>query len=209
MRPVDVVRQVAKQARFAYVEAFENGDVLFREADITTPLRLIHFMAQALHETGEFTIAVENGTYTAEGISKTWHSRFPTAASAVAFAHNPEKLFNEVYANRMGNGPPESGDGFKFRGRGILQTTGRESYEKFSKRWDVDFVGNPALIYSAEHALKPAISEWIAKKCNASADKNDIVAVTKKINGGEIGLAGRKRWLRVVAPIITSVELKQ
>lgn len=191
MRPIDVVRKLAPRAQQVYLAAFEAGDELIAAAGITTPQRLAHFLAQVLHETGGLTILRENMNYTARRIAEVW----PTRPEAVRFAGNPEALANSVYANRMGNGPPSSGDGYRYRGRGILQTTGRYSYAKFGKRWGVAFEADPELILSPQHALKPALSEWQDGGCNEMADRDDIVGITKRINGGTIGLADRRAWL--------------
>lgn len=208
MRAIDVVRKVAPHALPNYLAAFEAGDGLLRAAGITTPKRLAHFLAQTLEETGGFTILIESGNYTAARMCEVWPSRFHTDAEAAPYAHNAEKLFNHVYANRMGNGPAESGDGYKYRGRGILQTTGREAYRKYGQRCGVDFAGDPDLILAGAHALKPALAEWTDSGCNAFADRDDIHEITKRINGGETGLAERVRWLAIVKPLIKSVEFK-
>ena len=206
MRPIDVLRKVDPLAHAQYVQAFERGDQQFAAAGVTTPLRLAHILAQVLEETGGETIEVESGWYTAARIRAVWPSR----PDAVAYAHNPEALFNHVYANRMGNGPPASGDGYRFRGRGLLQTTGREAYTKYGKRCGVDFVGNPDLVFSAENALKPLLAEWMDSKCNALADRDDIHTITGRVNGGYTNFAERVRWLGVVKKAIGSspVELQ-
>ena len=208
MRPVDVIRKVAPHARPEYVKAFEDGDGLFGAARITTPLRLAHFLAQILEETGGLVITDESGNYSAARMCVVWPSRFHSVAEAEPYAHNAEKLFDHVYANRMGNGPPASGDGYRYRGRGILQTTGREAYAKFGKRVGADFVCNPDLICTAQWALQPALAEWTDSGCNALADRDDIHTITQRVNGGYTNFAERVRWLHVVKPVIGgSVQL--
>lgn len=202
MRAIDIVRKVAPHAQQNYLTAFEEGDSLLHGASLTTPLRLAHFLAQTLEETGGYVIFVESGNYSATRMCEVWPSRFHSVAEAAPYAHNAEKLFNNVYANRMGNGPPASGDGYRYRGRGILQTTGREAYAKYGKRCGVDFEGNPDLIYEAEHALKPALAEWTDSGCNALADADNIREITHRVNGGYTNLAERERWLGVVKPLI-------
>lgn len=140
--------------------------------------------------------------YRASRIREVWPSR----PEAVKFAGDPEGLANSVYANRMGNGPPSSGDGWRYRGRGLLQTTGRYSYAKYGKRCGVDFEGNPDLVLAAEHALKPALAEWVDGKCNEMADADNIVGITKRINGGQIGLADRRAWLAKIKPVVASAK---
>lgn len=207
MRPVDVIKEVAHSAKQIYIDAFEQGDQLFIDAEIDTPLRLAHFLAQVLEETGGLTIFDESGNYSAKRICEVWPSRFRSIEEAEPYAHNSEKLFNSVYANRMGNGSPESGDGYKYRGRGPLQTTGKEAYEKYGKKLNLDLVNNPDLIFTVENVLRPALYEWTEGHCNDLADNDDIRSITRKINGGYIGIAERESWLRRLKPIITSVEL--
>lgn len=194
MRPVEIVKRLCPRARKEYIAAFESGDDAITAAGITTPKRLAHFLAQCLHETDGLTITEENGNYSAKRMMEVWPSRFKTLESAEPYAHNAEKLFNNVYGNRMGNGGPETGDGFRYRGRGILQTTGRDAYRKYG----VDFESHPELVLSAEHALKPALEEWVDGGCNELADRDDLRAITRKINGGLIGLESRMNWLQKV-----------
>ena len=208
-RPIHVIRRVAPHARAEYLRAFEDGDGQLAKAGINTPKRLAHFLAQVLHETGGLTVTEESGNYRAQRICEVWPHRFPTIASAEPYAHNAERLFNHVYANRMGNGPPSTGDGFRYRGRGVMQTTGRESYRKYGRRFGVDFERHPELVLSADHALKPALAEWFDKKCNELADAGDIHAITRRINGGLTGFSERVRWLHMVTPVIgDKVDLK-
>lgn len=209
MRPIDVVRKVAPNAKPAYLEAFENGDKYFQEAEITTPVRLAHFLAQTCEETGGYTIFVESGNYSAARIRVVWPSR----PEAVQYAHNPEALFNSVYANRMGNGSPSSGDGFKFRGRGILQTTGRAAYRKYGQRLGIDLEDNPALIYDPRYILQPALFEWVESGCNEVADRKNsddanVKAITLKVNGGYTNLDQRQAWFRKIKPLIDKVDLQ-
>ena len=210
---IDVVRKFARNANPAYVQAFENGSQQLLEKGIDRPLRLAHFMAQVLHETDGLTVLVENGAYNAKNLgdmwdSGNWHSYFDNRDACVAMSEQCRidkgvALFSLVYGDRMGNGPKETKDGWTYRGRGILQTTGRESYRKFGRKCGVDFEGNPDLIISAEHALKPALAEWEESNLNAAADRDDIVAVTKGINGGTVGLKSRREWLARIRPFIT------
>jgi len=198
MRPIEIIRKIAPHALPSYVQAFEKADVLFKTACVDTPARVAHFLAQTAHETGGYTITVESGNYTAERICAVWPHRFPTVEAATPFAHDSEKLFNNVYANRMGNGPPSSGDGYRFRGRGAMQTTGRESYEKYG------FASNPDAVCES---LKAALGEWVDKGCNTFADHDDIDMITKRINGGTIGLASRKEWYAKIRPLVSDVTL--
>jgi len=202
MRAVDVVKKLCPRANAVYIAAFEAGDGQMSDAGITTPTRLAHFLAQVMHETGGLTVLRENMNYTASRIRQIWPSR----PNAVQFAGNPEGLANSVYGGRMGNTNP--GDGWKYRGRGLMQTTGREAYAKYGKRCGVPFESDPDLVLSAEHALKPALAEWVDGKCNEMADRGDIAGITRRINGGLIGFEDRKAWLARTLPACNGVDIK-
>ena len=150
-------------------------------------------MAQILHETGGLTILVENMNYSAKRMTQVWPKRFPTEAAAQPYAHNPQALGDKVYGGRMGNRDPH--DGSKFMGRGLMQITGRDSYEKYGTKLGIDLVGNPDLAIDPALTLKIAIEEWFACECNALADADQITKLTQVINGGQIGIASRKDWL--------------
>jgi putative chitinase len=206
----DVVARFAPSAKDAYKQAFADAGGLIAQHQINTPLRLAHFMAQCLHETDGCTILIENGNYNAKNLGDmwddgNWHSYFPNRAACVAMAQQCRvdhgvALFSLVYGDRMGNGPPSTQDGWTYRGRGVLQTTGRESYSKFGIKCGVPFEAQPDLVIAAEHALKPALAEWAESKLNAAADRDDIVAVTRGINGGTVGLPSRRKWLAKIRP---------
>jgi putative chitinase len=188
--------RVAPNCRASYRQAFETADaVLARDRINDTPLRLAHFMAQILHETDGLMIFRENMNYSAKRIVQVWPSRFKNEAAAAPYAHNPQALANKVYNGRMGN---RSGtdDGWRFIGRGLLQVTGREDYEKYGKLLGVDIIKDPELAIDSRYTLKIAALEWDAKGCNSDADEDSIRKVTIKINGGLIGLASRIDWLR-------------
>lgn len=212
MRAADVVRKFARGAKPNYVEAFEVGDDLLAEAGIDRPLRLAHFMAQCLHETGGLTILVERGNYTARNLgdmwdSGNWHRYFANRDACVAMAEQCRRdegvaLFSLVYGNRMGNGPPSTQDGWRYRGRGVLQTTGRDSYRRYGDRIGVDLVGQPDVLVEARHVLRPALADWVDKNLNVAADSNDIEVVTQGINGGQVGISERKAWFARVWPYI-------
>lgn len=216
MRPVDVVRRLCPRAKPSYLSAFENGDALFKKHGITTPLRLAHVLAQMCHESGGFTIDWESGAYSAERLLQIFgvgrHSAGVTPEEAHKLARNGPAIFERVYglgnpkkARELGNTEP--GDGYKYRGGGMLQTTGRANYRRMGVKCNVDFEGHPELVLSAEHALKPALAEWSEGNLNDAADRDDIVAITRKINGGLNGLDDRKHWLRKIKPLIDTVDL--
>lgn len=197
MRAVDIARRLCRRARPEYLEAFEQGDALLEEAGINTPLRLAHFLAQIFHECGGLTIVRENMRFTADGIRKTW----PTRPEAVRFAGDPDGLANCVYGGRMGNGPPESGDGARFIGNGLMQTTARGAHREYGRKAGVDFEADPRLVTDPRYALLPAILEWTEMQCNALADRNAIKQIGNAINRGNpnaskppIGHQDRVAW---------------
>lgn len=217
MRPIELVRKVCPRARASYTAAIENGDYLFRDAGITTPIRLAHFLAQICHESSGLTIEWESGNYRAARILQIFgvgrHSAAVTPDEAERLAGNGPALFERVYG--LGNprkhdlGNTQPGDGWRYRGGGLMQTTGRANYRRMGQKCGVDFEGNPELVLSAEHALKPALAEWTEGKLNAAADRDDLIAITKKINGGLNGLSDRRAWLAKIRPLISTVTLKE
>jgi putative chitinase len=160
--------------------------------EITTVERVAAFLAQCGHESADFTVLKENLNYSAEGLSKVFPKRFPTVAAAQPYNRNPEKIANKIYADRMGNGPEASGEGYKFRGRGAIQLTGKENYSKFAASLGMDLTAAVAYCETLEGAIESACWFWTTNKLNALADATDIVALTKRINGGTIGLEDRK-----------------
>lgn len=161
---------------------------------INTTLRLCHFLAQCGHESGHFKAVSENLNYGPVGLLNTFKKYFPTADKADAYGRKPEKIANLVYANRMGNGPESSGDGWKYRGRGYIQLTGKDNYAAFDKVVEENIVENPDLV-ATKYPLLSAAWFWNSRGLNALADKGatelEVAAVTKKVNGGKIGLADR------------------
>jgi putative chitinase len=204
-----LLAQLAPNARSSYREAAATAQpVLDRHGITQTPLRLAHFLAQVMHESGALTVQVENLNYSAPRLPMVWPSRFLPKGplDPAAYANNPEKLANEVYGGRMGNTQP--GDGFRYRGRGLLQLTGRDSYQEATRilrSFDPaapDFVAEPDLVFSAAWAVPIAAAEWDAKGCNAFADLDQITMVTQRINGGQIGIAERRDWLLRVKALL-------
>lgn len=170
-------------------------DNLLAPAGIDSKERVSMFLAQCGHESGEFTITSENLNYSAKGLRGVFGKYFPDEATAIAYERKPEKIANKVYANRMGNGPESSGDGWKYRGRGYIQCTGKDNYVTFSKDTGVDAVNNPDLLKTdLSIALKSAIWFWTKNNLNKYADAKDIVGATKKINGGLNGLEERTKF---------------
>jgi putative chitinase len=161
---------------------------------VNTLLRLSHFLAQCGHESANFKATKENLNYSAEGLNKIFKKYFPTLESAKDFARQPEKIASKVYANRMGNGNEASKDGFKYLGRGFIQLTGKANYIEFDKSVPEDIMANPELV-ATKYPLASAAWFWSKNGLNAIADKGatDIVvtSITKRVNGGTIGLADR------------------
>jgi len=161
---------------------------------INTPLRLAHFLAQCGHESGGFRVTQENLNYSAKGLMGIFKKYFPTEAIANAYQRQPQKIANKVYANRMSNGDEASGDGFKFRGRGYIQLTGRANYTLFGKSIGEDIASNPDVV-SGKYALLSAAWFWSNNGLNKLADGGAtdavVTTITKRVNGGTIGLADR------------------
>lgn len=161
---------------------------------INTPLRLCHFLAQCAHESGNFKAVTENLNYGPVALLATFKKYFPNAAKADLYARKPEKIANLVYGNRMGNGDEASGEGFKYRGRGYIQLTGKVNYQSFDKVVDENVTDNPDLV-ATKYPLLSAAWFWNSRTLNTLADKGasdaDVTAITKKVNGGTHGLEDR------------------
>ena len=162
--------------------------------NINTPLRLAHFLAQCGHESGGFKATSENLNYSAKGLVGTFKKYFPTEAAALPYERKPEKIANKVYANRMANGTEASGDGYKFRGRGYIQLTGKDNYTQFGKAIGEDILSNPDVV-SGKYALLSAAWFWSKNGLNNLSDGGStdavVTSITKRVNGGTIGLADR------------------
>ena len=167
--------------------------------DISTPQRVAAFIAQSAHESGNFTALHENLNYRPETLRKIFPKYFPDDATAAQFAHNPEAIANRVYANRMGNGPETSGDGFRYCGRGLIQLTGKSNYQAFADSLQISVEEVPAFLQTFEGAIQSACWFWENNNLNAYADSGDFVTMTKKINGGTLGLDDRQhRYLQAM-----------
>ena len=173
-------------------ELFEVFSEVLPRYEITTIERVAAFLAQCGHESADFTVLKENLNYSAEGLTKVFPKRFPSLTVAQPYNRQPEKIANKIYADRMGNGPEASGEGYKFRGRGAIQLTGKENYSKFAASVDKSLEEAVAYTETLAGAIESACWFWTTNKLNDIADKNDIVTLTKRINGGTIGLEDRK-----------------
>ena len=163
---------------------------------IDTPLKLAHFLSQCGHESGGFKLVQENLNYGAKGLMTIFKKYFPEGTKAALYERKPEKIANLVYGGRMGNGPEASGDGFKFRGRGFIQLTGKDNYKSFSAAIGEDCVANPDLVAN-KYPL--ASAAWFFTRCLPKCtDASDaaVTAVTKCVNGGTIGLPDRVKHFK-------------
>jgi putative chitinase len=193
-------------------------DELLRQMEkvgITTPLRAAHFLGQIMVESAGFKATTENLNYSADGLANTWPSRYAEKAAgkyvripvkgkmrykpnalAVTIQRNPESIANNTYANRMGNGAPETGHGWKYIGRGLKMLTGLTNYLNFSKWWlgSDALLAHPYRVAEPAGAVASAVWFWATNQLNPVADRDSVEAVTRVVNGGEIGLADRQKW---------------
>lgn len=165
-----------------------------KKFNITTPLRLAHFLSQCAHESGNFSLVKENLNYSADGLKKIFPKYFPGNLNE-SYARKPEKIANRVYGSRMGNGNETSGDGYKYSGRGYIQLTGKDNYAAFDKLVDDDILNNPGLVATKYPLMSAAFffdKNGLWSVCDKGATSNDVIAVTKRVNGGTIGLDDRQ-----------------
>lgn len=174
----------------------------FQRFGISTPLRQAAFIGQCGHECGNFRILEENLNYRAETLQKLWPRRFD-AAKAQACARNPKLIANTVYSNRMGNRDEASGDGWRFRGRGCIQLTGSANYFHAGQALGFDFIMEPDLVATPRYAALTAGWFWNTHKLNALADVQDWITMTKKINGGTIGLQDRIKHINEALAVLS------
>jgi putative chitinase len=159
--------------------------------EINTPARVASWLAQCAHESGYFRFLKENLNYKAASLRKVFPKYFPTDELAAQYANKPEKIANKVYANRMGNGDEASGDGFRYLGRGLIQLTGKNNYTIFAASIDTPLEEIPEYLQTFEGAVQSACWFWEQNNLNKFADSGDIVTMSKRINGGTIGMEDR------------------
>ena len=164
---------------------------LFDKYEINTKQRIAGFFAQCGHESGDFKHKVENLNYSAEALNKVFKKYFPTKDSTAGYARNPEKIANKCYGGRMGNGPESSGDGWKFRGRGYIQLTGKDNYTKFAASLGKSVDETVAYLETDEGSLESALFYWKSANCNKHCDSENLTSLCKSINGGTHGLEDR------------------
>ena len=188
----------------AYIEHWTDAlNKILPDYDITTPQRVAAFLAQTAHESGGYTALHENLNYQAASLCRVWPTHF-TAAIADQYAHNPERIANRAYAGRMGNGDEASGDGWNFCGRGLLQVTGRVNYQAFADSVQMNIMDVPAFLQTFEGAVQSACWFWENNNLNSYADSGDFVTMTKKINGGTLGLDDRQHRYLQAMQVFTS-----
>ena len=167
----------------------EPLQTVFDKYDLSNPQRQASFIGQCQHESNNFKSLEENLHYSANGLMRTWPSRFPSADVAQQYANNPEKIANKVYAGRMGN--TEEGDGWKYHGRGVIQLTGRENYERCGTAISADLINQPQLLVEPHYAVLSAGWFWNKLGLNDLADAQEYGQMTRRINGGTLGLDDR------------------
>ncbi len=176
------------------ISVMNEVNTLVEKYGVDNPLRLAHFLAQCAHESGNFKVLYENLNYSSEGLLKIFPKYFKDKATADLYARKPEKIGNRVYASRMGNGDEASGEGYKFRGRGFIQLTGKDNYKAFSDYIKEDCVANPDLV-ATKYPLASAAFFFQKNKLWDICDKGDtqdvVTLVTKRVNGGTHGLEDR------------------
>ena len=189
---IDQLKQIIPKN--PYVEHWHRAlQQLLPDYDIATPQRMAAFLAQCAHESGGFTAIKENLNYRAVTLRKIFPKYFPTDEMAQQFANKPEKIANRVYGNRMGNGDEASGDGYRYCGRGLIQLTGKDNYFWFAASIDLTPEQASEYMETFEGAAQSACWFWETNNLNQWADKGDILTLTKRINGGTIGLADRQK----------------
>ena len=178
---------------------------LLEKYGINSPLRVAHFLAQTAHESGDFRVFNENLNYSATELLRIFPLHFRTMAVAKECSRKPEKIANRIYSNRNGNGSAESGDGWKFRGRGMIQLSGRDNYLGYSVHSGLHALDNPDLLLSIEGAAESAAWFWLVRTINKAADDDDVLKVTKLVNGGKLGLAERTAKLAIAKQVVKRI----
>jgi putative chitinase len=172
---------------------YESLCEILPDYDINTVQRVSAFLAQCAHESGGFRAIKENLNYKAESLCKVWPRLFPNIDIARQYAQQPEKIANRAYGGRMGNGPEESGDGWKFCGRGLIQLTGKDNYTRYAASTEQTLDEASEHLTTFEGCVQSAAWFWEANNLNQYADSGDILTMTKRINGGTLGLEDRQK----------------
>lgn len=199
------IRRIMSKAKNDNIQQFVSAFNAYSDAfGLTTKLRVAHFLGQIAWESSELNDTVENLNYSADGLLKTFKRYFPTRALANEYARQPERIANRVYANRMGNGSEQSGDGWKYRGRGLIMITGRQQYKNYEQSGFCNgkLTEHPEWLTNYPGAVKSAMWFWYAKNLNKLADNDDALTITKRINGGTNGYSNRLYYLRVAKRVL-------
>ena len=186
------LQQLKQMVKNPHIDHWHEAlDQLLDDYNINTPLRVAHFVAQCAHESGNFVFIKENLNYKAASLQKIFGKYFPTAELAQQYANRPEQIANRIYANRMGNGPETSGDGFRYCGRGLIQLTGKDNYTFFAGSLSIPVEEASDYLATFEGAAQSACWFWEQNNLNRFADANDVKGLTRAINGGYSGLEDR------------------
>jgi putative chitinase len=200
---LEQLKECLPQAKEANLEKFLEGiNETFEHFEINTPERVAMFLAQTAHESGNYSAVSENLNYSAKALMAFWPKKF--AGVAEQYARLPEKIANRAYCDRMGNGNEASGDGYKYRGRGAIQLTGKDNYTACGKALGLDLVNDPDQVAQNPVAILSAGWFWDTRRLNQWADKGDVLTVTKRINGGTIGLEDRKKHYEHILHVVQS-----
>ena len=206
MVTLDLLTHMCPQTRSSILEGYIeplNTVAEYYEMNIN-PARLAGFLAQTAHESGGYTAIKENLNYSAKGLMGTFKKYFPSEDIANQYAKKPERIANRVYANRMSNGDESSGDGYRFCGRGLIQLTGRANYTKFANDLGMSLEETVAYLETPNGAVSSAGWFWDNNKLNQYCDSGDFVTLTKRINGGTIGLEDRKHHYDIAMHYLTT-----
>ena len=202
MSPADLLRILPRAGALADLYA-AHLDTAMQRFNITGPARQAAFIATIGHESSHLRHTIENLSYSAERMMQIWPGRFPTLESTAGYARNPQALAGKVYANRMGHGDEASGDGWKYRGRGLVQLTGKSNYAKCGEAVGHDLVTNPQFVEAPALASLSAAWFWSVHGLNAMADKGDMTAITKRVNGGTTGIVDRLALYEVAKRVLS------
>lgn len=211
---IELLKAAGVKSPESWASAVESALARF---EITSQKQVAAWIAQTAHESGGYVLLQENLNYSADGMATIWPNRFAVLGPdkkpikkdgknqpnkfALALHRKPEMIANVVYSARMGNGPIESGDGWKFRGRGLKQLTGKANYTKCGEGLGMDLISKPDLLLQPQYAALSAAWFWVENKCGPLADAGDFVGLTKRINGGTIGLQDRQKRYEAVLSV--------
>ncbi|HSD67908.1 MAG TPA: hypothetical protein VLB07_00035 [Woeseiaceae bacterium] len=196
---------VARDDGIQYID--DLREMLPKYGIAASRIRLAHFFSQVLHESGSMRFVTENLNYSAKALRLVFAKYFPTDEEAEEYARQPERIANRVYARRMGNGAESSGDGWRYRGRGFIQLTGKKNYQDFA-RWIKDdrIVEQPEIV-ATDYAVQSAVFYWDKNKLNSVADQDDVQKLTRLVNGGDNGLAHRRELYGKASGLLAMLDL--